>query len=453
MRPESADPLGEPRSGPDGRTAPGPEHGRADGAMLWGTPWWRPLKRPRPAYPVASPVCPRTQGTRMITEQHLTFGFPRMYNEPGERRAFLPGLIGLIADMGVDVYIEAGYGSAMGIDDEHYLEASPNVHVVDEATAYQQEAVVILRAPEGRYELLRPGAILLSMLHFTTRPERVELLHQLRIEAVALDMVTGDDGRRLVQNLRDVARNGLATAFDALEERWPPLMSGDRDPVSVTILGAGGVGKHAIEWAARAGDEERNQQLMRDGLPGVEVVVAEQNLAGNEAYFRRRFERTDILVDATARPDTSKPLFPNSWLRWLPEHAVICDLSVDPYLPNDDPPVVKGIEGIPQGNLDQWVFDPDDPAWDRLPPGVPTTNRRTVVSCYSWPGVRPKECMEEYGSQVTPLLKTLVWYGGLAAIRPDVSFHGRALWRGSLRRFLGEPPVPRLAAASSLLPG
>jgi alanine dehydrogenase len=377
----------------------------------------------------------------MTDQLPLTIGFPRMYNEPGERRAFLPSLMRVLASLDVDVFVESGSGAGMGYGDDVYRAVSPRVHIVDEPTAYAQDIVVVLRAPEGRYELVRRGAILLSMLHFTTRPERVELLRELGIEAIALDLVTGDDGRRLVGNLRDVARNGLAMAFDALERRWPPMLSAARPAISVTVLGAGGVGKHAIEWATKAGDEERNERFMRNGLPGVEVVVAEQNLAGNDAYFRHRLALTDILVDATARRDTSRPLFPNAWLGWLPAHAVVCDLAVDPYLLDDDPPVVRGIEGIPQGNLDQWEFGPDDPAWDRLPPGIPTAERRTVVSCYSWPGVRPEPCMEAYGAQVTPLLKTLIWYGGLPAIDAGISFHGRALWRGSLRRFVQDNPA------------
>ena len=372
----------------------------------------------------------------MAPDHELTIGFPRMYNEPGERRAFLPPLIGLLANKGVDVFVEAGSGTGMGHPDDEYLAVSPNVHIVDEATAYRQDVVVVLRAPEGRYELLRRGSLLVSMLHFTTRPARVELLRGLGVEAISLDMVTGDDGRRLVQNLRDVARNGLASAFEALERRWPPLLSPMRLPVRVTILGAGGVGKLAVEWAARCGDDARNERFMREGLPGVEVVVVDQNLSGNAAYLQHRLAVTDILVDATARRDTSRCLFVNDWLGFMPAHAIVCDLAVDPYLLDNDPPVVRGIEGIPQGNLDQWEFGPDDPAWDRLPPGIPTAQRRTVVSCYSWPGVAPEACMQVYGLQLTPLLETLIRYGVRSGIGPGGSFHARAMWRASLSRWL-----------------
>ncbi len=142
---------------------------------------------------------------------------------------------------------------------------------------------------------------------------------------------------------------------------------------------------------------------------------------------------TDLLVDATARRDPSVALVPNAWLALLPKHAVICDLSVDPYLLDAEPPVVRGVEGIPQGNLDQWEFGPDDPAWETLPASVPTAERRTVVSCYSWPGVRPEPCMHVYGSQLAPLLEALVTAGGLDGISPSGKFHEQALWRGSLR--------------------
>jgi alanine dehydrogenase len=125
----------------------------------------------------------------------------------------------------------------------------------------------------------------------------------------------------------------------------------------------------------------------------------------------------------------------------MPAHGVICDLVVDPYLLDAVPQVVRGIEGIPQGSLDQWEFTPDDPAWTTLPPGIPNAERRTVVSCYSWPGVRPEPCMHVYGSQLAPLLETLVRVGGMDGLGPGGSFHERAMWRGSLRHWLTQDPA------------
>lgn len=362
----------------------------------------------------------------------VSIGFPRMHKEPHERRDFLPPLIAMVAGLGAEVHVEAGIGSAMGYADSDYLIA-PNIHVVSERTAYEQDIVVVLRAPEGRYEWLRPGSTLVSMLHFPTRPARIQLLRDLELEAISLDLIANDEGKRLVENLRSVAWNGVGCAFAALERRWPGLLEQDRDPVRVTIMGAGQVGKHAVEFATKYGDDARNEAFMRLGLPGVEVVTTGRNLTRDPGYLRSRLATTDILVDATQRHDPSVPLVPNAWLADMPAHAVLCDLVVDPYLLDAEPRVVRGIEGIPQGSLDQWEFAPDDPAWDQLPAGVPTAQRRTVVSCYSWPGVRPEPCMHVYGSQLAPLLETLVLAGGMAGLDACGSYHQRALWRASLR--------------------
>jgi alanine dehydrogenase len=357
-----------------------------------------------------------------------------MRREPGERRDFLPLLIGTVANLGCPVFIESGLGSGMGYRDADYVGmCPPHVQVVDEAAALMQSVVVVLRAPVGELERLRPGTMLVSMLHFPTRPGRVRELEDLGIDAVSLDSIEDDEGRRLVVNSRAVAWNGLEAAFETLERTWPLLTSHERGPVRVTIVGAGEIGKHAVEAATKYGNAERSRLLTRYGLAGVEVTTIGRNLTWDEGYLDRRLRVTDILVDATQRSDPSAPVIHNASLGALPPHAVICDLVVDPYLPDADPPTVRGIEGIPQGDLDTYVFDVDHPAWDAVPPEVPTEHRRSVVSCYSWPGVHPKRCMELYGTQLAPLLEALVRRGGIARVRADGSFHERALRRGSLR--------------------
>jgi len=379
-----------------------------------------------------------------MVDGRVTVGFPRMHKEASERRDFLPPLIGLLAANGAEVFVESGIGSGMGYTDLDYSTLSHDVHVAEEEECYRQDIVLVLRAPEGRYELLRPGSVLVSMLHFSTRPARVEMLRELGIDAISLDLIANEDGRRLVENLRSVAWNGIASAFAALDHTWPDLVSTHRSTIKVTIMGAGRVGRHAVEFATKYGDDARNEAFIRMGLPGVEVVTLGRNLTGDRGYLEQRLAVTDVLVDATARRDPATPVVPNPMIALLPEHAVICDLAVDPYLLDAEPQVVRGIEGIPQGDLDQWEFGPDDPAWETLPPEIPTAERRTVVSCYSWPGVRPEPCMHVYGSQLAPLLEVLVSAGGVERIRPQGTYFERALWRGSLRGWLertGRSPV------------
>jgi alanine dehydrogenase len=289
----------------------------------------------------------------------------------------------------------------------------------------------------SEWSLVPKGNTLMSMLHFPTRPNRVQKLAQLGLEALSLDSIVDDAGQRLVENLADVAWNGVKASFDALGNTYEQMTETDRPPLRVTVLGSGRVGKHAVEAAVKYGDLDRNRDFGSRGLPGVEVVTVGRNLSSRWEYMRERLMVTDILVDATYRPEgSSKPVIPNPWIAWLPQHAIICDLNVDPYQLDADPPTVRSIEGIPAGNLDRYVLSPHDPTWNAtVPEEVPSENRRTVVSCYSWPGVFPDRCMDKYGRQLVPLFEALVARGGPGGLRSDGGFFERALWRSSLRRW------------------
>lgn len=376
----------------------------------------------------------------------LTFGLPRIHREAGERRDFLPDLVGTIAALDVPVVVESGVGSGMGLTHADYSGRSPNVFVGTSADAFGQDVVLVLRSPDPEFELMRPGATLISMLHYSTRPLRVRRLHELGLEAISLDSLTDELGNRLVANAHDVAWNGVEAAFDLLEQTYPQLARPGRPPVRVTIMGAGEIGRHAVEASTKYGDRSRAERLAGSG--GVEVTTLGRDLTGDERYLSQRLRVTDVLVDATQRSDPSRPLISNDLVGCLPEHAVICDLVVDPYLLHEDPPTVRGIEGIPQGNLDGFTFGVDASAWDDIPPEIPSANRRAVASCYSWPGVHPRRCMELYGAQLAPLLVTLFERGSVEGLGSGGGDRERALLRASLSGWLREhsPAGPALIA-------
>jgi alanine dehydrogenase len=291
----------------------------------------------------------------------------------------------------------------------------------------------MLRSPnEDDYCLIPEGSCLISMLHYPTRPKRVQALRRLGIHSISLDSIINDNNLRLVENMRAVAWNGLETAFDVLENKWPGLMRPDGKPFHVLIVGTGMVGKHAVEAATKLGDITRNNLHIENHGPGAVALSIGRNLSDNASIMESLMRHSDVLVDASQRRDATKPVIPNDWLAWLPEHAVIVDLAVDPYLLDHTPPTVRGIEGIPQGNLDKYIFMPDDPDWENtIPLSIPQDNRRTTVSCYSWPGIHPESCMEHYARQMEPLMEVL-FSKGYAQLSLEGGYFERALFRAKL---------------------
>ena len=366
-----------------------------------------------------------------------TIGLPRMRKEPGEKRVFLPEFVQYLTRLGAKVYVEEGYGSRSGYTFDDYRRGNEAVFSCSREEAFQQDVVLMLRSPGlDEFELVRPGSVLISMLHYPTRPRRIEILQRLGIKSISLDSIVDDNNLRLVENMKAVAWNGLEAAYDILEKKWPGLRRPDGEPIRVMIIGTGMVGKHAVDAATKLGNIERNNEHIQAKGPGAIALSVGRNVACNTATMERLFREADILVDAAQRRDPSRPVAPNEWIAWLPEHAVIADLAVDPYTPDTTPPVVRGVDGVPQGNLDQHVFMHDDPHWNEtVPDQIPSTHRRAVFTCYSWPVIHPEACMNHYAQQLEPLMEPL-FAKGYDDLTEEGGYFERALYRATLRAFL-----------------
>ncbi len=364
-------------------------------------------------------------------------GFPRMLKEAGEKRVFLPEFIQQLTEIGFEVFTEEGMGSRSGLTFDDYQLGNPLVHMCSREEAFSKDYVMMLRSPKrAEFDCIPPGACLISMLHYPTRPERTQLLLDHKINAISLDSIVDHNNIRLVENMKSVAWNGLEAAFDVLENRWPGLVRPDGQPWKVLVIGTGMVGKHAVEAGSKLGNIERNNEHIDRKGPGSIVWSVGRNLSHNPAMMKLLFEQSDVLVDASQRRNTAVPVVPNEWIGWLPEHAVVVDLAVDPYLLDCQPQVVRGIEGIPQGNLDQYIFSPEDPNWENtVPELVSSTNRRVTTTCYSWPGIHPEACMRHYAHQLFPLMEELAakGYEGLSA---SGGYFERALHRATIEEWV-----------------
>ena len=365
----------------------------------------------------------------------VTVGFPRMHKEASERRDFLPPLIGLLAANGAEVYLRDRHRVRDGLQ-RHRLQ-----HRVAQRAHHRRGGVLPpghRGGPAGAGGPLRaaPTGARCSCRCSTSRPGRRAwpCCASSASTRVSLDLIANDDGpaagrepaqRRLERRRVGVRRAGADVAepaepapvhgqgHDPGGRAGRPARRGVRDEVRRRRPQRG----LRPDRAARRGGRHGGPQPHR----GCRLPEGPAGRSRTSSWMRRR-GATRPCPSCRTRGSPSCRTMPSSatW-RWTRTCSTRRRRSC------------AASRASRRANLDQWEFAPDDPAWDALPPGIPTDERRTVVSCYSWPGVRPEPCMHVYGSQLAPLLELLVSAGGVDGIRPEGSYFEQAVARGSLR--------------------
>ncbi len=362
-----------------------------------------------------------------------TLGFPRMHKEQNEKRDFLPDFFESFLDYPAELYVESGYGKSMGYTEQDYLDKNPQMKFVSNAECYEKDIVVVLRCPEvHEMDRMRDNSTLVSMLHYPTRATRVEYLKKRNIFGVSMDAIRNDLMDRIVVDYKGTSGNGMSISFYELYKNMEKFDIAPR-PLSVSIIGMGMVGLMAAKAAGKYGSSQNETLFRGRGLQPVIVNMLSRNITSDRSMMKEILSSADILVDASNRGDASEYIIDNELLANLPEHSVILDLSVDPYLQDVQPIQVKAIEGIPTGTLDKYTFQPADKEYDDIPPSVSTENRRTVVGCNAWPGIKPKACMALYGTQLKPIIKLLIRNSKEDFKENHDDFFNRAIFRSTIQ--------------------
>lgn len=288
-------------------------------------------------------------------------------NRPQEKRVIVqPPEINRLAAKH-EVIVEEGAGLNIDIPDKAYIEAGCKIKSRKEVYACE----LVVRIKEPRFDeigMMRPGSIIMSMLHISCWPELEEALRKRRLIAIPLENLKDPFGRRKIEAIEDCGRIAMEYGF----KLW------GKDPATATvkIMGYGNVAVGAIRCAARK-------------FAKVEILNKKDFLE-----MDKHIPGTDILADGVNRPhrrDVTKetPFVTRQMLKLFKPGSVIVDIVSSPehHAP---------VETMRPTGLDNLHYMVD---------GIHHT------SCWGWPGLEPETVAKRYSCQVAPILEDLADHG------------------------------------------
>ncbi len=284
---------------------------------------------------------------------------PKEGTESERRVALSPEIARKLQDLGHEVVIEKGAGSAAGMTDAAYEAAGARI-AKDAKTLYQNADVVVRVSPPTSDEIadLPRSSILIGMLKPHGNDPLRENLANRNISAFSLELVPRISRAQTMDVLSSQSNlAGYRAVVDAAAEfgrAFPMMMTaaGMIPPARVLILGAGVAGLQAIATARRLGAivsafdvrPAVKEQVESLGTTFIEVPSTESG-EGSGGYAREMSDdykvrqqskleevmrQQDIVIATAQIPGKPAPiLITEKMLKDMKPGSVIVDLSVE----------------------------------------------------------------------------------------------------------------------------
>lgn len=370
-------------------------------------------------------------------------------SKPGEARvAATPKTVGQLVGLGYDVTVEAGAGAEASFSDDAY--AAAGADVVPREQAWAGDVVLKVNAPtEAEIALLRPGALLASLVSPALNPDLVARLAAAGVTALAMDAVPRISRAQSLDVLSSMANiGGYRAVIEAAHEfgsvfTGQVTAAGKVPPAKVLVVGAGVAGLAAIGTAnslgaiVRAFDarsevgeqvESMGAQFLRidvedDGpsATGYAKEMGEDFNAKAAALYAEQAKDVDILITTALIPGRPAPrLFTEEMVASMKPGSVVVDMAA-----------ANG------GNVAGSVAD-------QL---VTTAGGVRIIGYTDLPGRLPTQASQLFGTNLVNLLKLLTpgKDGRVVLDLDDVVQRGMTVCRDG--ETLWPPPQVQVSAA------
>ena len=270
----------------------------------------------------------------------MLIGVPTEIKNHEYRVGLTPASVRELVHHGHSVLVQAGAGTAIGLDDDQYAAAGAEL-APDAATVFARaDMIVKVKEPQPQEcRMLRPGQVLFTYLHLAPDPKQTKLLMESGAAAIAYETVTDPrGGLPLLAPMSEVAgRMSVQAGAHCLEKAQGGrgvLLGGvpGVPAAKVVVLGGGVVGTNAARMAM--GLEAKviviDKSLGRLKELDLQFGAKLQTIYSTVDAIEEHVVDADLVIGAVLVPGAEAPkLVTRDMVSRMKRGAVMVDVAID----------------------------------------------------------------------------------------------------------------------------
>ena len=270
----------------------------------------------------------------------MIIGVPQEVKNNEFRVGLTPGNVSGLCKQGHSVLVQRGAGEQIGLSDESYRIAGATL--INSAAEVFKKAEMIVKVKEPQPQecaMLREDQVLFTYLHLAPDPIQTQALIQSGASCIAYETVTAFNGALpLLAPMSEVAgRMSIQAAATHLEKSHGGigvLMAGvpGVSPAKVVILGAGVVGRNALQIAVGMGADVCVFDRDIDRLRQIDLFYGNRvrTFYSDSLLIEQEVSEADVVIGAVLLPGGAAPkLVTREMIKKMKSGAVVVDVAID----------------------------------------------------------------------------------------------------------------------------
>ena len=270
----------------------------------------------------------------------MIIGVPQEVKNNEFRVGLTPGNVSALCKQGHSVLVQRGAGEQIGLSNEAYRIAGATL--IESAAEIFQKAQMIVKVKEPQPQecaMLREDQILFTYLHLAPDPAQTKALLNSGASCIAYETVTAMNGALpLLAPMSEVAgRMSIQAAASHLEKTHGGLgilMAGvpGVSPAKIVILGAGVVGRNALQMAVGMGADVCIFDRDIDRLRQIDMFYGNRvrTFYSDNLLIEQELCEADVVIGAVLLPGAAAPkLVSREMIKKMKSGAVMVDVAID----------------------------------------------------------------------------------------------------------------------------